>query len=38
MRCTGTLAAVRPWLGLLVAADLIYVVVGLLTFDFILEP
>jgi heme exporter protein B len=32
------LAAVRPWLGLLVAADVIYVVAGLLTFDFILEP
>jgi heme exporter protein B len=32
------LAAVRPWLGLLAAADVIYVVAGLLTFDFILEP
>ena len=32
------LAAVRPWLSLLVAADVIYLVAGLLTFDFILEP
>ncbi|MBI2218738.1 MAG: heme exporter protein CcmB [Candidatus Rokubacteria bacterium] len=31
------LAAVAQWLKLLVAADLIYVVSGLLTFDFILE-
>lgn len=32
------LATVRPWLGLLVAADVIYVVAGILTFDVILEP
>jgi heme exporter protein B len=31
------LASVAHWIGLLVAADVIYVVVGLLTFDFILE-
>jgi heme exporter protein B len=32
------LSAVAPWLGLLVAADVVYTVAGLLTFDFILEP
>lgn len=32
------LASVAHWLGLLVAADVVYVVAGLLTFDFILEP
>lgn len=31
------LSAVAHWLKLLVAADVIYVVVGLLTFDFLLE-
>ena len=31
------LAAVAHWLKLLVAADVIYLVIGLLTFDFILE-
>ena len=31
------LAAVADWLKLLVAADLIYVVVGVLTFEFVLE-
>jgi heme exporter protein B len=33
----GSLGSVAHWLGLLAAADVIYVVVGLLTFDFILE-
>lgn len=32
-----SLRSVAHWLGLLAAADVIYVVVGLLTFDFILE-
>jgi heme exporter protein B len=32
-----SLPSVAHWLGLLAAADVIYVVVGLLTFDFILE-
>jgi heme exporter protein B len=32
-----SLGAVAHWLGLLVAADVIYVVVGVLTFDFVLE-
>jgi heme exporter protein B len=32
------LASVAHWLGLLVAADVVYVVAGLLTFDFVLEP
>ncbi len=31
------LSAVARWLGLLVAADVVYTVAGLLTFDFILE-
>ena len=31
------LASVAHWLGLLVAADVVYVVAGLLTFDFVLE-
>ena len=32
-----SLAAVRHWLALLAGADLIYLILGLLTFDFILE-
>ena len=32
------LASVSHWLGLLVAADVVYLVAGVLTFDFILEP
>jgi len=31
------LGAVGHWLGLLAAADVIYIVTGLLTFDFLLE-
>jgi len=31
------LGGVTHWLGLLAAADVIYVVVGVLTFDFVLE-
>jgi heme exporter protein B len=32
------LAAAGPWLPLLAAADCVYLVVGMLTFEFILEP
>jgi hypothetical protein len=31
------LAAVAPWLQLLVAADVVYLVAGLLTFDALME-
>jgi hypothetical protein len=27
-----------PWLGLLAAADSVYLTIGILTFEFVLEP